>query len=172
MNSGRLVGILMIAAGVVLALVGVAWLGSNLAGGGLQITGAVLGGALLAIVILPLLGIGVYLIVRGGQEAKEDAERAALRKILDLVKSRGQIPISELVIELGTAQRQVQDQIHALVGMGLFSGYINWEEGVLYSSEAANLRDLERCKHCGGEVKFAGKGVLTCPYCGTEYFLS
>jgi tRNA(Ile2) C34 agmatinyltransferase TiaS len=65
----------------------------------------------------------------------------------------------------------VQNQVHALVGMGVFSGYVNWDDGVLYSAEAANLRDLERCKYCGGELKLVGKGVISCPFCGTEYFL-
>ena len=172
MRTGRVGGILFILGGVALTLIGVAWLASNVTGGELQVTGAVLGGGLLAIVVLPLIGVGIFLLVRSGREAIEDAERDALRKILDIVKSRGQLQISELVLELGSTRRLVQDQIHALVGMGLYSGYINWEEGTLYSAEAAMLRDLERCNHCGGEVNFAGKGVVACPYCGTEYFLN
>ncbi len=138
----------------------------------MQAAGAVLGGGLLAILLIPLLGAGIFLLVRSGQEAAAEAERTKMRRILDIVKSRGQVPISELVLELGSTRDEVQKQIHELVGMGLFSGYIYWDEGVLYSAEAAGLRDLERCKHCGGEVKLAGKGVLTCPYCGTEYFLT
>jgi hypothetical protein len=82
------------------------------------------------------------------------------------------LQVSELVIELGSSQQDVQDMIHALVGMGVFSGFINWEEGTLYSEDASGLRDLERCKYCGGELDLAGKGVVTCPYCGTEYFLN
>jgi predicted RNA-binding Zn-ribbon protein involved in translation (DUF1610 family) len=42
----------------------------------------------------------------------------------------------------------------------------------LYSSDASNLRGLEKCKNCGGEIKLAGKGVVVCPFCGTEYFLT
>jgi len=117
-------------------------------------------------------GIGASLLARSREVAAGDKEQAQLRKILDMVKSKGQVPISELVIDLGSTRKQVQDQVHSLVGMGLFSGYINWDEGTLYSAEAANLRELDRCKHCGGEVSFAGKGVLVCKHCGTEYFLS
>ena len=172
MRTGRVAGILFIVGGLALGLIGVAWLVANVTGGQLQVTGAVLGGGILAVVVLPLLRVGIFLLVRSGREAVEDAERDALRKILDIVKSRGQLQISELVLELGSTRRQVQDQIHALVGMGLYSGYINWEDGTLYSAEAAKLRDLDRCNHCGGDVSFAGKGVLSCPYCGTEYFLN
>jgi hypothetical protein len=121
--------------------------------------------------ILLLLGAGVFLLARSGREAIEDAEREVLRRILDLVQSKGEVPISDLVIEFKSSVGQVQNQVHALVGMGVFSGYVNWDEGVLYSAEAANLRDLERCKHCGGELKLVGKGVISCPFCGTEYFL-
>jgi len=165
-------GILFILGGVLLGFLGTAWLISQVVDGRMQSGGALLGAILLAILVLPLSGLGVVLMVRSGREAQEDQERGELRKILDMVKSKGQVPISELVIDLGSTRKEVQDQIHALVGMGLFSGYINWEEGTLYSAEAANLRDLERCKHCGGEVSLAGKGVLACRYCGTEYFLT
>jgi hypothetical protein len=172
MNSGRLMGLLLIAGGLAVALIGVLWLGTSVTGGRLQITGAVLGGGFLAIVVLPLIGAGIYLMVRGGQEAAEDAKRVELRRILDAVKARGQMPISDLVLELGSSREQVQKEIHSLVGMGLFTGFINWDEGVLYSQDASALRQLDTCKNCGGQLKLVGKGVVTCPYCGTEYFLN
>lgn len=172
MRSGKVVSILLLVAAAAVAVVGGAWLIGSVAEGGLRISGALLGAALLLVVVLPLLGGGVFLWVRSGREAVADAQRAELRKILDMVKSRGQLPVSDLVIELGESQSEVQDMIHSLVGMGVFSGYINWDEGVLYSEDAAGLRDLERCKFCGGELKLAGKGVVTCPYCGAEYYLT
>jgi len=171
-KSGRLVGLLLIGGAVLVLIVGGAWLAGGISEGTLRATGALLGGALLVVILVPLFGAGLFLLVRSGREAVEEAARDELRKILDIVKSRGQLPISDLAIELGANRREVQDKIHALVGMGVFSGYINWEEGVLYSQDASGLRELERCKHCGGELKLAGKGVVTCPYCGTEYFLS
>ena len=66
----------------------------------------------------------------------------------------------------------VQDMVHRLVGLQVFSGYVNWNEGVLYSAEASELRKLEKCENCGGEITLAGKGIVVCKYCGTEYFLS
>ncbi len=173
MNSGRVVAFIMILAGIAIAGFGVAFTVGQYSGGELTGIGPVIVGiGIFGFVGLVVGGIGVVLLTRTRQEAVEDEERAELRKILDLVKSKGQVQISEVVIELGTNTKEVQGQIHSLVGMGLFSGYINWDEGTLYSEEAGNIRDLQRCKVCGGEVKFAGKGVLTCPYCGTEYFLS
>lgn len=172
MKSGRIVAFILVGAGLLVFVVGGLWLGGGLAEGNLRITGALLGAGLMVILIIPLIGAAIYLFVQSGHEAAEDAERADLRKILDMVKSRGQLPISDIVLELGETKDQVQDKIHALVGMGVFSGFINWEEGTLYSEDAAGLREIDRCKYCGGEVRLAGKGVMTCPYCGTEYFLN
>ena len=93
------------------------------------------------------------------------------RELLDIIKARGQIDIGDVAIQMQVSKDEVQHMLHQLVGMGLYSGYINWDEGTLYSKEASQIRDLKNCYHCGGEVKFAGKGVLSCPYCGTEYFL-
>jgi hypothetical protein len=170
-KSGRIIGILLILAGVFLGLIGAGWLIAGLLAGDMRVTGAVLGGALLLMPILLLIGAGIFLLIRSGREVVDDAEREVLRRILDLVQSKGEVPISDLVIEFKSTQGRVQNQVHALVGMGVFSGYVNWDEGILYSAEAANLRDLDRCKHCGGELKLVGKGVISCPFCGTEYFL-
>jgi tRNA(Ile2) C34 agmatinyltransferase TiaS len=62
--------------------------------------------------------------------------------------------------------------IYELVGLQVFSGYINWDQGILYSSDASKLRELTQCKNCGGEIQLVGKGVVKCKFCGTEYFLT
>lgn len=172
MKSGRLVAVLLLGAGALVVVLGVAWLGGGIAEGRMRMTGALIGGILLAGLTVPLFGGGIYLLMRSRQEAVENVEQEQLRKILDIVKTRGQVPVSDLAIELGVNRQRIQDMIHSLVGMGVFSGYVHWEEGVLYSEDAAGLRELDRCKHCGGELEVAGKGVITCPYCGAEYFLS
>jgi len=171
-TGGRAVAILLILGGVVLGSIGLVWLGSSVAGGSLKIGGALIGAAFLAALLLPMGGIGVFLFVRSVREIADQASRSELRRILDIVQSRGQIPVSDLAIELQTTRDEVQRHVHELVGLGLFSGYINWEEGVLFSSEAAGLRKLDKCRHCGGELRLVGKGVVTCRYCGTEYFLA
>lgn len=172
MGSGRVVAFLLLGAAALVLILGGLWLGGGVAEGTMRMTGALLGAGLLLIILIPLLGGGIHMLFRSGREAEEAEDRAELRQILDTVKSRGQVPISDLVLDLGLKRDEVQDKIHALVGMGVFSGFINWDEGVLYSEDAAGLRELERCKHCGGELKLSGKGVVACPYCGTEYFLS
>ncbi len=162
----------MIIGGIAIFGIGALFSLGQLAAGELSIGGAIVGLGLASIPALLLIGFGIVVLTRYREEAEEDEERAELRKILDIVESKGEVQISELVLTLGTSRKEVQDQVHALVGMGLFSGYINWDEGTLYSFEASQIQDLQRCRHCGGEVHFAGKGVLRCQHCGTEYFVS
>lgn len=171
MKSGRVMGFLLAGSGAAVFVVGLAVLILFKAAADLSIAGLGVGVILLTIVSLPLSGAGIFLIVKAGQEGKEEEIIAKQRKILDMVAARGEVRISDLVLELKTTREQVQNWVYNLVGMGVFSGYINWNDGVLYSAQAAQLRDLHECKRCGGQVTLAGKGVSKCQHCGTEYFL-
>jgi hypothetical protein len=140
-------------------------------GSGLDRNAAILGLAIAAIVALPLAGIGVFMIMRGQQDVKTEAVAQKQRRLLDMVTTRGELPIADAAVELQVPRDELKNWIYRLVGLGVFSGYINWDDGILFSAQASQLRDLTNCKKCGGEVKLAGKGVVKCPYCGTEYFL-
>jgi len=169
----RTAGMVFVGVGLLACLVGTAVLGVNLAQGQLRADAAILGFALLAVVIVaPLVGVGAVTLARGRTQVKESAAADAMRKLLDMVKTRGKLNVSDAVIEMQSDLPAVQDMIYRLVGMGVFDGYVNWDEGVLYSADASSLHDMTQCKHCGGNLTLAGKGVVKCPYCGTEYFLS
>lgn len=169
---GRTLGIILLIGGTLVALI-IGWLMLTMRGEGSTTgSGAVLGFTLAFLVlVLPQWGVGAYLFWKGSQEAvmQETAEKQ--REMLDIIKARGQIDIGDISIQMQVGKDEVHNMLHQLVGMGLYSGYINWDEGTLYSKEASQIRELKNCYHCGGEVEFAGKGVLRCPYCGTEYFL-
>ena len=168
----RNVGIVLIVVAVAVCVVGDLFLGVGAMQDTLTLSGAVLGfGLLLVVIVGPLVVGGVLIISRARQDQTSELDAANLRKILDMGKTRGQVNISDVVIELTSDTPAVQGMVYKLVGMGVFSGYVNWDDGVLYSAEAANLRDLEQCKHCNGQLKLSGKGVVKCPYCGTEYFI-
>jgi hypothetical protein len=171
MNMGRLGGILLVLGGLAVCLLGAAVTLPRI-GNGLDLPAAILGLMIALIIALPLAGIGVFLIVRGGQEAKTDVVAQKQRRLLDMVSAHGELPIADAAVELQVPRDELKNWIYRLVGLGVFSGYINWDDGVLYSAQASQLRDLTTCKKCGGEVKLVGKGVVKCPYCGTEYFLT
>ncbi|MBA3871687.1 MAG: hypothetical protein H0X30_21270 [Anaerolineae bacterium] len=172
MNSGRLVGVILIVVGFGIAVIGGLWLASQVSGGQLESGGALVGAGIAFIPVALLVGFGIYLYVQGGKEAESESEMQKQRQLLDIVKSRGQVAVSDLALEMKTNVDTVKSMVHQLVGLQVFSGYINWDKGILYSSDASNLRGLEKCKNCGGEIKLAGKGVVVCPFCGTEYFLT
>ena len=167
MSSGKLIGLILIAGGVIVLVGAVAWGLANMGGESpaLETSGFVLLLVLAAVVAFPLVGGGIFMLRQGAKEVVEAEEAARQRKILDMVKTQGEVSVDDIVIEL-------QDMIRRLVGMGVLSGYVNWEKGRLYSADAAALRDLKQCKNCGGDIKLSGKGVVSCPWCGTEYFLT
>jgi hypothetical protein len=172
MNSSRSIGILMIILGLGIALIAGIWLAIQLSSGNLTAGGMTLGAGIVFIPVALLEGFGLYLVAKGGQQQKETSTMQKQRQLLDIVKSRGQVQVSDLALEMQVPVDSVQDMIHQLVGMQVFSGYVNWNEGTLYSADASKLRDLKQCRNCGGEITLAGKGVVACRFCSTEYFLT
>ena len=45
-------------------------------------------------------------------------------------------------------------------------------QGVLYSKQASQMKADRKCPNCSGELTLAGKGVIKCPFCGSEVFLA
>lgn len=166
-NQGKVVGLIAMGLGALILFGGAAVVLTTGATGG----GLVLGLVLVAMVAAPIEGVGIFLLTRSKASAHTQADAARLRKILDMVKTQGQLNIGDLVIELNSTTPQVRDDVYKLVGMGVFTGYVNWDKGTLYSKDASQLRGGSSCPNCGGELSLAGKGVITCPYCGTDIFL-
>jgi hypothetical protein len=171
MNSGRLVGIILIVVGIGVALIAGLWTAAQVSQG-MSSGAAVTTAGVAFIPVALLIGFGIYLFVQGGARAREETVMQKQRQLLDILRSRGQVGVHEMALEMGVPVARVQDMVHQLVGLQVFSGYVNWSDGILYSEEASNLRALDKCKNCGGQITLAGKGIVICRFCGTEYFLS
>jgi ribosomal protein S27AE len=174
MNTGKTIGIVLIVFGIGICLVAGAWLAASAAGpeSNLRLSGAILGAALAFIVAAPAVGVGVFLLVRGRREAAAMAEVEKEQELLGMIRTQGQVSIPEAAIELDVDRSQVESWIYDLVDKELFAGYVNWDDRMLYSRDASQMRGNNKCPNCGGEVELAGKGVVKCPYCGVEIFLS
>lgn len=172
-SSGKLVGLGMIAAGAILGIAGSAWLISGMNEDKLEQSGAVFGLILLlGVIVLPLVGGGIFFVRKGSLEEKQMAKVDQQRQLLNIVSTRGQVSISDLVLEMHSTRDQVEKDLNELVGRGLFSGYVDWNKGMLYSVQASKLQGAQFCPNCGGKLELAGKGIVTCPYCGVQIFLS
>jgi len=172
-SSGKMIGLAMIAAGVILGVAGGAWLISGMNENKLEQSGAVFGLILLlGVIVLPLVGGGIFFTRKGSMEEQQLSKINEQRRLLDIVSTRGQVSIADLVLELKSSRDDVERNLNELVGRGLFSGYVDWNRGMLYSVEASKLQGAQYCPNCGGKLELAGKGVVTCPYCGAQIFLS
>jgi len=167
-GNGKIVGLLIAGAGVAVELLALAWLISN---GQLSTAAFILGLALAQVIALPLLGVGIYLFIQGGREQVEFQEMDKERTILNMVQTQGKVKISDVALQMKASRDQVQSYIYDLVGKGLFTGYVNWNDGVLVSKTAGEMKTT-KCPNCGGEREVVGKGVVKCPYCGSELFIS
>lgn len=171
-SRGKTVGLVLVAAGIVLAIALGLWLFFGMSEGKLEASGAAFGGVLFAgVLILPLLGAGIFLFKKGSDEERDMTKVLQQRKLLDMVKTRGQVTLADMVLETNSDAESVRNDIYDLVGRGLFSGYIDWSKGVLYSVDASALKEKSVCPNCGGKLELVGKGIVKCPYCGTEIFL-
>lgn len=170
--SGRLTGLLMLGAGLIVGVAFWAWLLQGVSEKRLSGSGAVFGFVLSLLIVLPLVAGGIYFMVKGRSEAKDLANVEEQRRLLDMVSTRGQVSIADLVLDLKSSKDQVQRDLTQLVGRGLFSGYVDWSKGMLYSVEASKLQGRTTCPNCGGAVELAGKGLIKCPFCGAEIFLT
>lgn len=171
-SSGRVVGLLLLGAGVILGILAGTYFLLGVHEGRLTSSAAVFGGILAACVVIPLLAGGIYFLFKGQAEARDISRVSEQRQLLDIVLTRGQVSIGDIVLELHSTKDKVQRDLEELVGRGLFSGYVDWNKGVLFSVEASKLQGRQTCPNCGGPLELAGKGLIKCPWCGAEIFLS
>lgn len=162
----RIMGIMLTVIGLGIA----AWLvvGLTELGEGASRAGHVLG---LALFSLPFVAVGLYFLFASRGEIRAETRADKQRTILNAVLTRGRVSLADLAIECNLTREQVRDHIYDLIGKDLFRGYVNWERGELVSVEATQVKE-DSCPNCGGRVELAGKGLVRCPYCGTETYLS
>src|SRR5438034_9102345 len=131
----RASGIILIVVGIVVGLIAAAWIFTNAS---LEPSARILTlGLALLVIVAPLVGGGIYLTIQGTGEARQQVDAAQQRKLLNIIQSRGEVKIDDVALEMQQPKDRIRDMLYSLVGLGLYSGYINWDKGVLYSSDAS-----------------------------------
>ena len=172
-STGRIIGIILVSAALLICVAAGALFGAQLfSESAASVGGQVLGFILVLIfIVLPLAAIGGYLLWHGKQEEARMSRAQMERTILNMVLTQGKVRLSDIAIELNAPRPEVEDMVRDLVGKDLFSGAINWKDGILFSQEASQLKADQRCPNCGAKLELAGRGLVVCPYCGAEVFL-
>lgn len=169
-GQGKTIGLILMLVAAVLTLAIGLYLFSGVLEGRLTTSGLMLGLVLVLVLAAPLFAGGIYLRAQGRNETLQYNQAAQQKKLLNIVKTHGKVEIPELALELNFTRDQVKEAIYDLVGKGLFTGYINWDDGILYAREASVMQTT-KCPNCGGIREVVGKGVVKCPFCGSELFL-
>ncbi len=170
MGQGKTVGVVLIAIALVIFLIAGLFLLSGVRETRLRGSGLMLGLGLTLVLVLPLLAVGIVMLRQGRGEAVQFAQAEREKRILNIVQTHGQVRVADVVIEMRLTRDQVRDYIYDLVGKGLFTGYINWQDGILYARQASEMQTT-KCPNCGGVREVVGKGIVKCPFCGSELFL-
>ncbi len=151
---------------------------------GLWLAGRIASGESLEQIALPLIlifvpltglvGLGIYLYVRGGVvpavQAAPVSTLQTQREMMALLRDRQQSSLSELAQLLKTGSEDLPPMIYELVRLDLFHGYLNPERDIVALLPTDQVNRLTQCAVCGAALASDGWTTLRCGTCGTEYF--
>jgi len=170
-GSGRIIGLVLIGLGVIVAVLGVLYWTSN------QQTDSSAKTLGIGICVVPaaiLAAAGIWFTMQGRSETAQFAEVEKEKRVLNIIATQGTVQLSGVALETNMTMDQVKAAIYDLVGKGLFTGYVDWKAGKLVSADAAVINQAVitgKCPNCGAPQVVGGKGVIRCDYCGAEFFI-
>lgn len=167
MNTGQKQGMIAIGVGFVLTVLA----GFLLAILANDTTSLLISATIVFLLIAPILGFGIYRYAKSTQDERistaEEMEKP--RQLLDILRERGQADISSLSQELDASPDEIKTMIDDLISLELFSGIINWDDGIIAIIDSNVLGLIDACKNCQNPIEMKEQTVTICTHCGTEY---
>jgi len=170
MNAGRMIAIGAMVIGFALAAIASFFFATQVQSGALNTEGLLVGAFIAFVVIASIVIFGIYLYVQSEADGEPESQMAKQRRLLDWLHDQGTLSLQQIYLELDIDKDDLTEMLDELVGLGAYSGYLNWEDETLHSVSASELRNLHQCKQCNNFISVQGKGVI-CQTCGTHYML-
>jgi hypothetical protein len=171
LGSGRTVGLAAILSGIGLSCMGCLAI-TFFAVVATNRLGLLLLGVLITLVLpSPIIRFGIRRFQRGQKILRELDTIKKQKTLLIHISQQGHIPLNELTQRLNSDTEEVKYLVYDLVNKGLFHGFIDLENGMLYSKHAVLLQGATHCPNCGQAQHFTGKGVVPCEHCQVQVLL-
>lgn len=142
-NRGQLLGIGATLVGfIIIALAGIN-LASQITRPGADAGNLILGALLTLAFAVPFLGYGMFAYALHAQDEPEPEESdvAIQRRIVEFVNAHGMTTFPTLAEELNLDEQRIRDLVLDLLQLRIFGGFVDWDQGILYARNAAQLND-------------------------------
>src|SRR3954469_24688135 len=112
-GSGRIIGLVLIALGAIVGILGVIyWIGNQQT----DSTAKTLGIAICGLRVAVIAGFGVWFLMQGRSETAQFAEVEKEKRILNIIATQGTVQLANLSLETNMPIDQVKAAIYDLVG--------------------------------------------------------
>ncbi|MEM7336959.1 MAG: hypothetical protein AAF490_33110, partial [Chloroflexota bacterium] len=92
-------------------------------------------------------------------------------QMASIVQAKGQLQLQDLSQEMKVPEALLKEWLYQQGRLGHFSGYVDWENGVVYSRQREDLLKEKNCPNCAAELNVLGQGIIGCQYCQAEIFV-
>jgi hypothetical protein len=121
------------------------------------------------VVVFALMIVGLYFVVTTNQTAPVAPEMETPLLIVDTLRGRGQMTLTDLSIELMLPAQELHTALQEITNLQIFNGYINETRGVISALDPALIPTISRCAVCNAPIRIQASHT-TCSTCQTDYY--
>ncbi|MGQ9625513.1 MAG: DUF533 domain-containing protein, partial [Anaerolineae bacterium] len=90
------------------------------------------------------------------------------KRFLNIMEVQRQVRVLALASVLKLSPEDFKEYVYKLASAGLFTGYADWNEGVVYARKREEM--AEECPNCKAPRQPGQEDIAKCPFCGVELF--